>query len=343
MTEWNPQVIKIGEIYKVPNSDFLYQTTVLGGYVVIFKENQFKTGDLASYIPVDTVCPNSKYFEFLGDKKRIKAKKLRGVFSLGLLIEAPPNMMEGDFVIDYFNLTKYVYEEEQEALGHLRGNSSHHPKGWNIPYYELKALRQYHKALVPGEEVILTEKIEGCNIAVGYDLENNFWVKSRNIYLKEDEYNLSNNMYWKTVTNYDLKNRLTSMPGYIFFFELYGQVKKFTYDCFIKNNIIYPKLRLFDIWDIKNMKYLNWSSLEEISKMLKLETVPVLYRGPWTPNYIENNIQKNDLWKFAEGKSTIGDCVREGFVLKTPSERFDNHFNRIALKHKGEDYYMFKK
>lgn len=335
MTEWNPQVVKLTGITRHPAADTLEMAEVLGGYVVIFKEGRFKEGDLAGYVPVDTVCSDHPEFEWLGDKKRIKAVRLRGVFSLGILAAAPEGMKEGDSIVDHYGLKKYVYEEEMpDVPGRLNANHASPPQGWGIPYYDLDSLRKSSQVLAEGEEVVITEKLDGSNAAFAYapDAKDGdpLWVKSRNYYLKEDY----DNMYWQAARNYNLKVALEDHAGLVFFGELYGHVKGFKYDCLVDQGKLTPKLRIFDIWDANKMKFLNWDEVEKITKEIGLETVPVLYKGPWKPG--------KELWSLAEGQSVLGNNVREGFVVRPAKERKNYRMERIIMKLKGETYLLKK-
>ncbi len=327
MSEWQPQVVRLEKVERHPNADTLEISTVLGGYVIVFQENQYKEGDLVSYIPVDSICPERPEFEWLGSKRRIKAIRLRGIFSLGITAAAPEGMKEGDSIVDHFGLTKYVYEEE--VPDQVNTNNEHAPSGWSLPHYDLEALRKYSRLLTDNEEVVLTEKLEGCNAAFCHDGER-LWVKSRNFFKKEDPLN----QWWNVAERFDLKNKLAKYPGLAFFGELYGQVKGFKYDCPVVQNRVTTKIRFFDIFDTKTMTFLNWDEMTEIVKELGLEYVPVLHRGPWTGQ---------DLWAHAEGKSSIGENIREGFVVRPVVERVDPRYGRIILKHKGEEYLLKKK
>ncbi len=327
MSEWHPQVVKLEKIEKHPDAETLEMSTVLGGYVIIFKQGQYKEGDLISYIPVDTVCSDHPAFDWLGTKKRIKAIRLRGVFSLGITAPAPEGFKEGDSIVEHFGLKKYVYEEE--VPDQVNTDNEYAPIGWTVPYYDLEALRKYSRLLNDNEEVVITEKLEGCNAAFCHDGER-LWVKSRNFFKKEDHLN----QWWAAAERLDLKNKLGQHPGLVFFGELYGNVKGFKYDCPVVQNRVVPKIRFFDIWDTKSMTFLNYDDLVQIVSLLGLELAPVLYRGPWTGK---------DLWVHAEGKSSIGENIREGFVVRPALERVDPRYGRVILKHKGEEYMLKKK
>src|SRR5438046_3480508 len=101
------EVVRIERIEKHENADTLGIVNVFGGYPCCVRLGDFKEGDLAAYIPPESVCPATEPFAFLGDHRRIKVKRLRGVYSLGLLIHAPAGSKEGDDVAAALGVTHY--------------------------------------------------------------------------------------------------------------------------------------------------------------------------------------------------------------------------------------------
>jgi len=339
MSEWLPQVVKITSKEKLPNSDFLSITEV-NGYPVIFKTNEFNVGDLVGYIPIDSIVPDTEQFYFLAPQeilkdgvvipkpsvgqvpekyRRIKAKKIRGIYSQGIFVKLPENcfLKEGDSIIDLFNLKKF---ETEEDFFNTRGQFESPPKGWTLPFYDLEGLRPNLYLLKEDEEVILTEKLNGSNASYVYD-GNKLWVKSRR-YFKKD---LPEDPWWFAAKALDLENKLKEYPFLAFFGECYGNVKGFKYDVQAKVSV-----RFFDIYDIKKMRFLDFDEAYKIVKSLNLDWVPVLYCGPW---------KGKEMFHFAEGNSTIGKNVREGFVVAPIKERIDPiSFKRIKFKLIGETY-----
>lgn len=327
MSNWTPMVVRLNKIGRHPNADTLEISEVMGG-TVIFKENQYREGDLVAWIPYDTICSDHQAFSWLGDKKRIKPSKLRGIFSEAILVPAPPGMQEGDSVVEYFNLKKYEYDEE--AAGKTDSDAEHSPKHFEIPYYDLESLRKYVDRFEEGEEVLITEKIEGENFSVLHDGDR-LWVRSRANFKLENP----DSHWWKTVLAMELKEKLSIFPMLAFQGELYGGVKHFPYDCDRSTDKFLRKLRIFDIWDTKARKYLEWSEVEKFSAAVGLELVPELYRGPWKTD--------KSLYTLAEGKSTIGENIREGTVMRSIPNAFDPYMNgRKIAKLKGEAYQLFK-
>ena len=91
MAYFEVNVVKIDQIEDHPNADAL-ELAVIGGYRAIVKLGDFKAGDLVVYIPEQSIVPQW-LLERMGlegrlagkDKNRVKAIKLRGVLSQGLV------------------------------------------------------------------------------------------------------------------------------------------------------------------------------------------------------------------------------------------------------------------
>lgn len=79
-------IVAIDEIRPIPNYDRVEHARV-GGWWIIVKKDEFKVGDLAVYIEVDSKVPEQEPFMFL-EKKHFKVKtiKMCKVLSQGLLI-----------------------------------------------------------------------------------------------------------------------------------------------------------------------------------------------------------------------------------------------------------------
>jgi len=81
-------VVAIDEIKPIPSYDRVEHARV-GGWWVIVKKDQFKVGDLAIYIEVDSKVPEKEPFMFLEPKHfKVKTLKMCKVISQGLLMAA---------------------------------------------------------------------------------------------------------------------------------------------------------------------------------------------------------------------------------------------------------------
>ncbi len=98
------------------------------------------------------------------------------------------------------------------------------------------------------------------------------------------------------------------------------------------------KVLFFNVYDIKNAKYLNFTEFKEIIKRLKLEMVPIILED----FVLINNIE--ELVRFATGKSLIAPEIwREGIVIRPLQEIQDYEVaedGRISFKVINPEYLL---
>jgi RNA ligase (TIGR02306 family) len=357
MSEWKPSIVRIEQIQPHPGADLL-DIYIAGGYPVVDKKGRYAIGDLAVYLPLDTVVPATvEQFAFL-EGKRLRAKKIRGVYSQGLLSEVPDGSTEGDSVVELYGCKKYVYPEEysdliglpeqekkhlyfpkqdnknQYQVATMRSDFASPPKHFSIPYYDLEGLRKYVRCFQEGEEVVISEKIDGCNASFVHDGAE-FWVKSRNYYKKAN----LDCLYYGTGIRYELDKKLATKPNLVVMGEIYGQVKPFRYDATLDGNKLISKFRVFDVYDLMGNRFLAFDEVAAFCQELGLDMAPVLYRGPW----------KEDLSLYALAEQdtalsrSIPDAtkVSEGFVIRPVVEGFCKAGRKI-FKLKSERYNLLK-
>lgn len=128
-------IVAIDEIKPIPNYDRVEHARV-GGWWVIVKKDQFKVGEPAIYIEVDSKVPEEEPFLFLEPKKyRVKTQKMCKVLSQGLLMhpsdfgwfsmqnktdlewdmhdEKGKTLEIGDFVTEKLGITYYEPEDNK--------------------------------------------------------------------------------------------------------------------------------------------------------------------------------------------------------------------------------------
>lgn len=315
MSEFHVEVVRIGPVLKHENADALEITQVHGGYPCIMKSGSFREGDLAVYVPVDALVQTARpEFAFLGPRplERIKAKRLRGVFSMGLLVPAPPGATEGDDVREVLGVEKW---EPAIDLG-TAALAEPPPEGPPIPVYDLEGLRKLKHLLVEGEEVVITEKIHGCNARFFHD-GTRLWAGSRTNWKREE----GDALWWPVARA--LESKLQKIDrSYVVYGEVFGQVQDLKYDQKA------AAFRAFDIYDRDEGRYLDEGVFRAVCAWAFIDTVPELYRGPWSES----------LMSLAEGESTLAAHVREGFVVRPVAERRDPRHGRVVLKMVGEGY-----
>ena len=318
MSESNVVVVKVGKIEKHTNADSLGVTKIFD-YPVIVRLGEFVEGDKAVYGPVDSVVPvTDPRWAFLSGHARIKAKRLRGIFSMGLLTAADPAWEAGQDVHEQLNIVKYEPPEPFQM-----GGDNEKDPGFLPVYTDVEGLRRFPDVLRPGEDVCVTEKIHGANGRAVWH-EDRLWVGSHTGIKRED----STNLWWKAAGKYNLAAALQACPGVAIYFEVYGQVQDLKYGV---NQSEVCRIALFDALRIVDRTYLSVDAFQALACSLGLPLVPLLYRGPWDADQCA---------VLAEGKSLVSgsDNVREGFVVRPAIERFDERCGRVLLKRHGEGY-----
>jgi len=145
-----------------PNADSLSIVRV-GGYQCVVRTEEWKDDDLAVYIPPDSLVPtNNPQFAFLQKKdrsqERVRAIKLRGVWSQGLLVHAPGDAQEGQDLMEELGVKHY----EPPLPMSTGGDNESAPPG-HYPKYDVENFNRYNTVIKKGANVVITEKIHGAN------------------------------------------------------------------------------------------------------------------------------------------------------------------------------------
>lgn len=330
--EFRVEVVRVGELRKHENADTLSIIQVYG-YPVIVRTGDFAPGDLAVYVMVDALVPlAAPEFAFLArvegrTVERICAKKLRGVFSMGLLVPAREGWVEGQDVQVELGITKW--EPPEEGV-HMGGGVEEEPGGGFMPRFtDVQALRRYPDVLQRWEMVEVTEKIHGTNARFAWH-DGRLWVGSHRHALRESLPSL----WWKVADQYRLAERLAAVPApldqCVWFGEVYGAVQK-GFDYGLGGGL---GLVMFDVFDLAQGRYLDAADRHALLELTGLPGVPVLYEGLWEPG----------MAFLAEGDTVLGNgChVREGIVVRPTVERWDDRVGRVILKLHGEAYLLRK-
>ena len=297
-------------------------THVNGNYQVIFRTEDFKEGDKAVYITPDALVPVSNpLFAFLEkDAKdgyaRIRAKKLRQIFSHGMLVKCDdPTWELGKDVRTELGIDKW----EPQTRAAMHGLCAPPPKK-NWPAYDLESYRKYANVFEPEEQVVVTEKIHGCNARYSYQ-DGKLHIGSHKVW-KDGGFA---NIWVRVAAQYDLEKKLASYPGYTIYGEIFGWVQDLKYGAAV-NQLFF---RVFDIRD-PDGKWLNWEHAVDICDAIQVPPVPTLFVGPWA----------DSLLALADGDTEVAfgaAHLREGIVIKTLRERFCV-VGRACLKYVSEAY-----
>lgn len=316
-SESTVRVVRLGAIIKHPNADTLSVTLVEGGYPAIIRTGEFAEGDLAVFVPIDSVVPEDERWAFLGSDRRIRASRKRGVFSMGLLTAADPSWPQGFDAGEALHITKWEPPEGSEFDDH----------GPTVPVVDIEGLRAHQDVFIPGEEVWITEKLNGQTARFLHD-GRRLHAGSAIRWKK-----LDSPVTWARIAErYDIERKLSQRcPDVVIYGEAYGSVGGMRYDAGPKGD----NLALFDALDFRAQRWFGVDEFLGLAATLGLPVVPELYRGPWDPAIAK---------ALAEGPTTLGGGhVREGIVVKPIKERIDLRLKRVELKLHGEGYHLRKR
>lgn len=348
MSSIKVEVTRIQDVRPHSNADALELATV-GGWQMCVLKGQYHDGDPVVYFEQGTTLP-PEMAERLGVAQYMKNRtdingdpalvihrvRLRGEPSFGLVIAPEPGMKVGQDVADYYGAEKYLPPIRTEA-----GDKA--PTDPRFPTYtEIENMRSYPDIFVDGEEIVLTEKIHGTNCRVGFvtDLDESgaeervLMAGSRGLRRQRptDEEAMHLNTYWYPHTLSSVTNLLQALwdegiRQAILFGEVYGRgIQSYNYG---ERAIAF---RAFDL--MVNGHYPDHDDFIAYCEAHNVETVPVLYRGPFTLATVREH---------ADGPSLIGGKQgHEGVVARPLTERTDPKIGRVILKYVG-DHYLFGK
>jgi RNA ligase (TIGR02306 family) len=333
-------VVRIRAIEPIPNADAI-ELAVIGDYRSIIRKGQFKANDIAVYLPEAAVLPEALIQE-LGlegrlagsQKNRIKAIRLRGCLSQGILYDkVPENANEDDDLAENLNIIKY----EPTIPAHMSGEVAN-LFGHTIRY-DIENFKSFPDILIEGEEVEMTEKAHGTftGIAVinGLDHEEMFdsnglvyskGLGGRGLVFKDNAAN-NINLYVQIAKKLNLHaaiRRVFQGKTVHVLGETYGEgVQDLTYG---------SKIKAFAAFDISvDGNFLDRDDFDLAVKELGIDRVPVLYQGPFS---------RDIMYQYTDGKTVIGNGahIREGVVIIPVSERRTNRIGRVILKSVSGDY-----
>lgn len=365
MSSLTIKICQIEQIIEHPHADKLEICKLKNlDWFCIIPKNEFKIEQLVLYIPIDSILSEELEQKIFGkdpkiklEKRRIRSIKIRKIISQGLVIKPETigiiSYKEGQDFTSHLGITKY---EPPEKLPNAYGSCNKVKKMYinsNFKKYtDIENIKNYPQIFEDGEMVQITCKIHGTSFRCGWveNEANTYWKKirklfgllpkyefvwgSRNVQLNspkyEEKYFYDENVYAKTVKQYDLKNKLKF--GEVLYGEIigYGIQKGYTYGCKEGET----KLYVYDI--MKDNKYLDFVDFSAICIRRKIPTVPTLYIG---------NYSKEVVKEYTKGCSMIdpiGTPIREGCVIKPMVERNNSFTGRTVLKSINTDYLLLK-
>ncbi len=304
---WKVSVERIAHVKPHPNADKL-ELAYIGEWQLVVRKDQFKKGDLVVYFPQDTLIPPN-ILEQIGltgklsgsGKNRVKAIRLRGEYSIGVVMPAAAGEVEGEDVTLKYGCDKYEPPVPVELAGKIR------PLPITFQKYDVdhirdpRTRRQWHE----GEEVLVMEKIHGTNAAFGV-VDGEFIVCSRNLALQESD----TNTYWRVARKYDIEAKLRSIshltPSKAIWLhgEIYGPTATLKY-----GSPSEPSFAAFDM-RYEMDEWWEWIDLNEFCLENNIPVVPHIWTGPFNYDKLKELCVGNET---VSGKSLH---IREGVVVR---------------------------
>jgi RNA ligase (TIGR02306 family) len=327
MSEFKAEVIEIGKIEPHPDADRLEITYVHGGYPCIIGKGSFQEGDLAVYVPANTTVPISDpRFAFLAKtatadgRARVKALKLRGVFSMGLLIPPNHDWHLGLDAKDLLDVRRYepplavVTDGPEDTAEYLI----------DLPKYtDIESWRKYPNLFQPDDEIICTEKIDGTNTRF-LVVQDQLHVGARTWWVKET----ATSAWWMAAHKLGIYDKLKAHPGMMLVGETYGKVNVLRYG--LTNDISFVA---FDVFDMQRGMYLDYDAFLAFCRALEIPTAPELFRGQRA---------ELDIAALTSSPSVLGNgtCIQEGCIVRPVKEQYDRQIGRLILKYHSEKYLL---
>lgn len=344
MAEFEVKIYKL-TIEEHPNADALELARV-GNYRAIVQKGAYQTGDLGAYIPEGAIVPDwlLERLNLTGrlagkQKNRVKAIKLRGVLSQGLIVPlvgkqsdfpdactwlisnqtATMGVGVGDDVTEFLGITKYEPEIPSSMSGQVM--SAH---GMTLKY-DIENLKKYPNVLEDGEEVVLTEKIHGTWCCFGYhpELREQHIVTSKGLSARGLIFKMipenENNLYIRALsatapvedgTGGTVLDRAMQFVNERYAFEDMSVAFYILGEVFGKGvqDLHYgqdkPAFRIFDVYigDPRTGRYLGFEEKREFAEAVGVPLVPVLYVGPYNEEVVE---------EYTNGRETVSAQLEE--------------------------------
>lgn len=310
----------VKNIAPIDGADLIELATIRGWNVVI-KKDEFQIGDKVIYCEIDSWIPK-EIAPFLShdDAKpykgifggRLRTKKIRGVFSQGLVLNPK------EFGVDSLEVGSDVSEQlgiikwECDNIGGLAGDI----KG-DFPIFIRKTDQERLQNIetIPNSSYTITEKLEGSSMTI-YRKDGVFGVCSRNIDLKLEQ---TGNMFvnkFKNVYDKEFEKSWIELENRIGEFALQGELvgEKIQGNLYeIKGMEFY----VFGLWSVNNQSLIHFHQMVELVEQYfpKLKIVPIVdsdYRVD------DPNFNLDEFMALANMKSNINPSkIAEGIVCYT--------------------------
>jgi RNA ligase (TIGR02306 family) len=321
----------ITNILPIKDADII-EEIVVDGWSVVAQKGIHSVGDMVIYFEIDSFLPEAderfESFMKFGTQEfngyrghRVKTKRLRGVYSQGIIIPLGefPEITVAVVDTDYSELLGIVKYERQEVTGYQGDAKGNFP--WFLRKSDQERIQNIYNKLsnsdLAEEYFVGTLKMDGSSITVFYvdgdRYENQgYGACSRNQELKVDletpipdqgkflQGAINSNLFEKVYQLHQIYGGYYAIQGELVGAGIQGNFEKFEqYEVFAYN-----------IFDIEHQDFVSYSQFKEMAEAVGLQCVPVVYE--------DEQILKLPLSKIlemADGKGLRAN-YREGIVFK---------------------------
>lgn len=252
MSTINVKVVPV-DIQPHPDADRLEIAQIggMGGFACVVGLGQFKTGDLAIYVPPDSVVPDNIRTHLEKNKitikgGRIRPAKIRGILSEGLCLSPGQWLEEKDIIEDndvteLLGVTKYIPPPPRGGgiFRSARGINIHYNNTDFPKYTSIENIKKHPKVLGEGERVVATVKTHGTNFRCGWAdkpvYKKSLWRKIKDLFrsgpppavdtdaqeflvgshnkirFAKEGAEIANDLYWRAALKYNLKEAAINM------------------------------------------------------------------------------------------------------------------------------------
>lgn len=335
-------VEKVVSTYPIEGADNVEMAQVLDFHVLV-KKGEFKVGDLAVYVEVDSVLPDHRpEFEFLRSKKfRVKAMKYNkfGIISQGILFPFASlgfvSVEEGQDVTQALGVTRLIVDPDEDAPLTVTKNCK--KKSWLMRFKWYRKLFANQKdgrdachgwpdflppqsdesgvqnvfgriaARHPADGWVVTEKVEGQNFSV-------FLRKRKSGF--------------RTIADYGVCSRTGIKQGDNGFtatakrLKLEEKMRKINKSIVVRGEHCGPKIQgniyklpetkvfVFEVYDIDAKRFYTHDELVAFCKEHDFEMVPIIDDNFTLP------ATGKEMLDYSNGKSVLYNTLREGVVVR---------------------------
>lgn len=343
--ETTPEVVKnlatiqkISSLSPIEGADKIELAKMEGlEWQVVVQKGLHQVGSLVCYIQIDSICPEKPWAEFLRDRHfRVRTIRLKKQLSQGLIIPLKDLSLDapgsnpiigyvGRDITQEIGVTKYEKEIPSDLNGKVKGNF---PRNL-VSITDETNLQNCSRIL---EELIdvpvyISVKMDGSSATYIYNLPENLaegetHVCSRKWSLTPPAEGETSNTFFEMEQKYNILEKIKSKGSFAVQGELCGpKINK------NKMGLLEPDLFVFNVYDIKAHKYLDFPEFLKFCNDLGFKTVPIIEYAT-----LLNGKKFDELLAMADGLYP-NNTPREGIVVRPTQERYSEYMRgRVSFK-----------